>query len=179
MQFENYILSEERLKELIEILQQAHSVGFSLSSSFPAEPLLELMIDSSLQLSNQAREEGPWTEVQNPSLEFLEKPLKLRSGAKSGIWATERDELGNVAQKQRNQAPDTMTDPKLPDFFKKLATTLVEIKRLHHLPPHLYCEEGSKRRDQPAKKISPETFWYLKRRKNRLKKHNTHHYRKG
>jgi len=120
-------------------------------------------------------EEGPWTEISNPSLEFLEKPLKLRTGARSGIWATNPDALGNVAQKQRNEAPDTMTDPSLPKFFDELARTLVEIKRLHHLPHHLYCEEGKARRAQPAKKITPETFWYLKRRKNRLKKHNTHH----
>lgn len=175
---EETILNDKSLKGLIETLQSALKTGYSLSS-FPAQPLLELMIDASLQLGNLAEEGGPWTEVSNPSLEFLEKPLRLRSGRLSGIRATIPDLLGNVAQKRRKPAVQMMTDPKLPKFFKELASTLVQIKQTRKLPTHLYCEEGERRRDQPVKKITPNAYWYLKRRKDRLKKKQKNHNRKG
>jgi len=169
------LLNEDRLKELIEILQQAIETGYSLSSPIPADLLLEIMIDLCLKLRNQAREEGPWREMTNPTLEFLEKPLKLHSGARSGIWATTPDSLGNVAQKRRPERRETMTHPALSKFFEELAEMLIKLKRTHYPPRHLYCQEREERRTQPANKISHQTYWYWQRRKDHLKKHNTHH----
>lgn len=160
-------LDENRLKAWIEILQTALKMGYS-SSSLPADVLLDVMIDGCLQLRNQSQAEGLWSSRSNATLEFLERPLKLKSGGFSGVWSTIPDSLGNVGQKRRQPRPEKMTNPALPKFFDELAQLLVNVKRTHQVPQNLYSCVHEDRRHKPSK-ISPETFWYLKRRQGRLR----------
>lgn len=174
------VLNRELLRDYSHRIEDALLMGFDLSLSFPAEPLIEFMIDASLRLRKLLQEGGAWAEVNNPELEFFDKPAKFRtSGLHSGCRVTKVDDLANVQNKQTGDGPPPMYDPILEVFFQNLANTLVQIKRTHNLPRHLYCQEGEQRRYDPATKITPETYRYLKRRKDRLKKHNTHQNRKG
>lgn len=163
------ILNEKELDRTIDLLLTAKTIGFSISH-FPADVLLDVMIDAALQLSNELNKEGSlWKPRGNPSLQFLEKPLKFRlheGGVRfSGVWTYTPDQLGNVAQKRTFPKSESAYSPPLSEFFRKFAASLVEMKRTHRLPKDLYSK-GKKRSGNPTSKISPSTYWYLKRRKD-------------
>lgn len=188
------ILEETALDELIETLQVAKQIGFSLSH-FPAEVLLDVMIDCALQLKNQFREgAGFWKDRINPELQFLEKPIKLHkperrtwlidasSGRREGYftsqlsdswWGMISDELGNPQQVRIHKTSEQTASPQISKFFKDLSQTLVKMKLTHKLPKD-FASNGNEERQHPTSKISPETYWYLKRRKSHLKNKRNH-----
>jgi len=147
-------LDENLLDLWIETLQRAKTVGFNLSSS-PIEPLLEVMVDLSLQLKN-ALQEGrvTWEASSNKSLKFSESQVDALSNPKV-----------IRSEKQRH----TAWDPSISLFFKDLAENLVLLKVNHHLPQNLYSYGRDDSRQQ-SQKGRPKVATYQFYRRVHLRK---------
>jgi len=177
-------IEEDPFEQAISLLRTAQALHLQMESpiTLPAEVLLDLMIDAALQLRQEFQEGlAYWQDRSNPTLEFCERPLKILTPPtltfkgrwrNSGIWETLPDQLGNVAQKRTYKRREHTSNPKLVNFFTQLAELLVKMKHDHQLPKDLYSKEEQPRR-HPTSKISPETFWYLKRRKDHPRSVNT------
>jgi hypothetical protein len=150
-------LDENRIDAWIRIFQEAKQFGFSFPSS-PIEPLLEVMVDLSLQLSNLLQEGmRTWEHRSNKTLKFSE---------------TQVDALANpkviTSEKRRNLA----WDPLIAHFFKELSQTLVRLKQSHQLPKDLYsygsrCAESN--RQKHSAKLKPSVYHFYRRTRGRKK----------
>lgn len=150
------MLDKDLLDSWIEILQRAKTVGFSTLSS-PVEPLLEVMVDLSLQLKNLLQEgRVTWEARSNKSLKFsqfqvdaLANPKVIRS------------------EKQRHSA----WDPSISTFFEETAKILIALKTKHQLPEHLYCKgRDAKPSKQPGHHINNSSVYQFHRRARLRKK---------
>lgn len=148
------MLELDRINSLIEILQLAKSVGYSIHSS-PVQPLIEVTIDLLLKLSNLFQQRGIfWEARKNPSIKFLDIS----------------DSLGNPKSIKLFERSRLAENPQLSEYFRKKAVELSRIKSLKDLPQDLY-PYGQDRKKPP--KISSKEHHFFRRTRNRKKK--THH----
>lgn len=138
-------LDENQLSLLIETLLRAKTFGFSISAS-PVEPLIEVMVDLSLQLRNLLKEgKSPWQQKLNPELKFLEQA----------------DELGNFKSLKLLKPTQPAFEPEVSEWFSRLAQDLIAVKTHHHLPKNLYS--FGKGDNGPHRKQRPQVYHYFRR----------------
>lgn len=148
---------DENLLDLwIETLTRAKAAGFSMLSSSPVEPLLEVMVDMSLQLKNLLQEgRVTWEARSNKSLKFSQFQV---------------DALANPKVISSEKQRHTAWDPSISFFFQELAQTLILLKTKHQLPKDLYSKgraaQSSKQKEQHLNKGAVYQF----RRRTRLRK---------
>jgi len=150
-------LDKDRLDLWIETLTRAKTVGFSTLSS-PVEPLLEVMVDLSLQLKNLLQEGTvTWETRSNKSLKFSEFEVDALSNPKV-----------IRSEKQRN----TAWDPSISFYFKELAETLIRLKTDHKLPKDLYSKGRSDSSPQRAENlpVNKGSVHHFHRRQARLRR---------
>lgn len=153
------LLDKDLLDSWIEILQRAKTIGFSTLSS-PVEPLLEVMVDLSLQLKNVLQEGTvTWEARSNKTLKFSEFQVDALSNPKV-----------IRSEKQRTHA----WSPSISLYFEELAKTLIRLKTTHLLPEDLYSKgkpaAGSDRQEQQIKNLT--TVHHFRRRTRLRKKKN-------
>lgn len=148
-------LDETQIDSLIEVLLQAKTIGFSISSS-PIEPLLEVMVDLSLKLQEAFQEGRAWEARTNKLLKFS---------------TTDVDSLGNPKVITSEKPRTIAWDPSSSLFFKELAQTLVRLKTTKRLPKDLYSNgkpaSGSSQQEQPVNRKTAVYHFY---RRTRLRK---------
>lgn len=151
---------DQELMETLHQLLEAYKLGFSTFSS-PVNPLMRIMIDLALKLSNLFKEgRERWDHPVNKSIRFLD--------GISGPW--EADALGNPRQIYSRVPQKSAYDPQLAEFFSNLALDLVLIKRSKFLPKDLYSfKDRNYRRDKPKK----ASYHYFRRTRDKRKKHIT------
>jgi len=148
---------EARLRLQVCALSEALQLGYSIGSS-PVEPLLEVMVDLALQIS-QSLQKGlvSWELRSNKILKFSK---------------TEVDALSNpkiiTSEIQRHPA----WDPQLSFYFRELATNLVLVKQRHKLPENLYSssKRGDEDRQPRQQKINTAVYQFRRRQSRRSKK---------
>jgi len=133
---------------------EAYKLGYSISSS-PVRPLIRVMIDISLKLKNLFQEgQESWEHRRTPALKFFD--------GFSAPWIP--DELGNPLQSKRRFPQKFAYDPKLSDFFGKLAQSLVQIQLSEQAPKDLYSF-GEPQKVQ--KKIKHESYHFFRRTRDK------------
>jgi hypothetical protein len=111
---------EDRMKDLLQVLEIANKMGYSSTSS-PMEYLLEAGIDICLLIANEF-EIGKMPLRKTPELIFSQKSL---------------DPLGNPKQIRIHKKDPVWLDPEVANFFRTLASFFVEIKNRRSLPTAL------------------------------------------
>jgi hypothetical protein len=142
---------KNRLRNLRDILNQALRQGFESISS-PIEPLIQLMIDLSLQLKFLFGDQQTyWTGKKNPGLRFLD---------------TEQDSLGNPKQIRINFPGKRAYDEGLEEYFSDLAEELAYIASKKRLPSDLrdiFLDEPVQRHSSRRRKLTPQNYHYFRR----------------
>jgi hypothetical protein len=123
----DHTLESDRLKRLIETLQLAHSMGFSSNSS-AVEILLEVAIDTTLQISSLLKE-GSLGRRNNKEIRFLDDEVQ--------------DELGNSRQISFAKKRKFYWEPEAEDLLRQFTSFLVLLKHQSPLPSSL-IEQGKR-----------------------------------
>lgn len=152
---------------MIDTLEAAITSGFTTRIS-PLFPLLQILIDVSLQLSLFFSEGGWFQDKRNPGLRFGD------SYSDDGVIRADSDALGNPRNIKINM-PGTRLKPDdfLSDFFSDLATQMAQIAKdstnkdeLNHLR-RLFRQQRKK-----GKKVDSSVIqkFYHRRRSSKKKK---------
>jgi len=158
----DFPLRKEELEELIEVLSESVKYGYSTFTP-PLIPMLEVLIDLNLRVSNFFKEGGFKNTESNPSIKELDVA----------------DALGNAKMVKLFDKPSWVhPSPQISFLFKRTAEGLVKFKKSGN-PIDLATFAVTKKKEiirpavkNPALGQYKNTNWYFKR-KARKKKRNS------
>jgi hypothetical protein len=139
-------MTNENLEILIRTLETAKSSGYSSLS--PVVPIMETMIDLSLQIGLLLGGEGWWDRRKNPE----------------PVGFAHQEHFANPKLIWKQFPGKRAFNPQLSKFFGDLAKALVVIKTTGKVPPFM----GSKS-SIPHKRIKPESYHFFRRKARRTR----------